>query len=351
MKKNKIVVYTAIAGDYDKLLAPELIEDGVDYVCFTDNPDLTSDLWQLRPFTPKEYKFAQQDPVRLARRVKVLPHEHFPDYEYSIWMDANLTLRGSVKELINIGLETCHLATWQMPERVLCTYQQAEALIKGNYDAADVIREQMTKYRLLGFPEMNAELDQHGVMTCVLVRKHMEPELMRAMYDWWAEIALHSRRDQLSFHYIAWKNQLKYYLYDGNARDNRFFIWRRHDSRVAYLQSLGQTILQQIESRAAERAIVLWGTGSAARQTMQALPGLKVEASVDSNSAHWGKEIAGLAVYSPEQLDARLHYVVIASSYYYEISTQLCERGFSDETDFSFGISKELIGLVNFKDW
>jgi hypothetical protein len=42
MKNNK-VVYTCITGDYDTLIEPRYVTEGFDYVCFTDNPSLTSD--------------------------------------------------------------------------------------------------------------------------------------------------------------------------------------------------------------------------------------------------------------------------------------------------------------------
>src|SRR5690606_15042833 len=35
---RKIVVYTAVFGDYDTLLLPEALDQEIDYVCFTDRP-------------------------------------------------------------------------------------------------------------------------------------------------------------------------------------------------------------------------------------------------------------------------------------------------------------------------
>lgn len=348
----KMVVYTAIAGQYDQLRIPEFITPDADYVCFTDNPELTSDFWTIRLFTDAEYKFSQGDPVRLARRVKVLPHEYFPDYEYSVWMDANLLPRGDLRRLVAQGLADCDFATWEMPERVLCTYQQAEALIKGNYDDPNVIRAQMKKYKLLGFPEHNAGLDQRGVMSCVLVRRHMKADLMRAMYDWWAEIALHSRRDQLSFHYIAWKNKLPYFLYEGNARDNEYFLWRRHDSRVEKFRRAGKDLSRAITEKAAGRSIYLWGSGSAALQTLDAMPELVIKGFIDNNPTKWGTSFHELPVVEPEPivLDKKHTFVVISSSYLPQISAQLRSFGFEDWLDFSSGISEQLQGLVNFKD-
>ena len=49
IKNNKIAIYTAFTGDYDTLKHPEVIDENCDYICFTDNAELTSDLWKIIP--------------------------------------------------------------------------------------------------------------------------------------------------------------------------------------------------------------------------------------------------------------------------------------------------------------
>ena len=46
-KEPKIVVYTCITGGYDNILEPSIITEGVDYVCFTDNPKMKSKTWRM----------------------------------------------------------------------------------------------------------------------------------------------------------------------------------------------------------------------------------------------------------------------------------------------------------------
>ena len=48
----RIVVYTAIFGDYDDLYEPMVKPDNVDYVCFTDSKTLKSDVWDVRYSLP-----------------------------------------------------------------------------------------------------------------------------------------------------------------------------------------------------------------------------------------------------------------------------------------------------------
>ena len=100
--KNKNVVYTCITGGYDTLTEPEFVSDGFDYVCFTDNVDLNSDVWEIRPL-PKETDSLSQ--VKKQRYVKLNPHLLLSDYDISIWVDGNVKINGDLntfmKEYIN----------------------------------------------------------------------------------------------------------------------------------------------------------------------------------------------------------------------------------------------------------
>src|SRR2546422_511368 len=41
-------VYTFIFGGYDDLKSPAIFTPGWDYICFTDDPTLRSDIWDVR---------------------------------------------------------------------------------------------------------------------------------------------------------------------------------------------------------------------------------------------------------------------------------------------------------------
>jgi len=63
----------------------------------------------------------------------------------------------------------------------------------------------------------------------VIIRKHNESDCIKAMEDWWSEIKYHSKRDQLSFNYVAWKNDFKFNYLDGDIRDNQYFNFIQHN--------------------------------------------------------------------------------------------------------------------------
>jgi hypothetical protein len=135
-----------------------------------------------------------------------------------------LVLKCHPTELIRY-LNGLDVATFKYPSTYGprdCVYQEAEACIKRRKDRPDVIEAQMARYRAEGYPE-------HGglVETSVVVRTFGET-VRRFNAAWWREICSGSRRDQLSFNYVAWKLDLNYSLLPGSRVSNPFATWRPH---------------------------------------------------------------------------------------------------------------------------
>jgi hypothetical protein len=222
VRKKRLVVYTAISNNYDTLQDPEFYSASCDYVCFSDDPHLQSQYWSIRLLDND-----MEEPTRRAKQPKILPHLYFPDYEYSVWVDGNLTIVGDVQELVEQYLIDHDLALFKHPDGRDCIYQEVEACIRYRKDSEETIRRQEARYRVLNYPEHN------GLPACmVILRRHNRPDLIRVMEDWWDEIVHYSKRDQLSFSFVAWKNSTSYTLIDDNARNNRYFRWRPHASAV-----------------------------------------------------------------------------------------------------------------------
>jgi hypothetical protein len=65
----------------------------------------------------------------------------------------------------------------------------------------------------------------NGLITgMIILRRHNEPDSIQTMEDWWTEISYRSKRDQLSFNYCAWKNNLNLNYIPGDSRNNEYFI-------------------------------------------------------------------------------------------------------------------------------
>jgi len=225
IKKKDIVIYTAIFGEKDKLIKPKFVPKNCDFICFTDS-DFNSSIWKVKKVKP-----IFKDPVRNARMYKILPHKFLSEYNCSIWIDGNMIVKGDINELIEGYLSKYNLAIYdhkQLPDSRGCIYEEAEALIKmakkGKYkDDPNIIRKQVEKYKKEGYPANNGL-----VSSMVILRRHNEPDVIKTMEDWWEEIKKHSRRDQLSFNYVAWKNKLNFVYLKGDSRNNKYFKHTPH---------------------------------------------------------------------------------------------------------------------------
>ena len=45
--ENKKVIYSANFGSYDLIGEPKFVDSDVDYIYFTDNPDVKSEIWSV----------------------------------------------------------------------------------------------------------------------------------------------------------------------------------------------------------------------------------------------------------------------------------------------------------------
>jgi GT2 family glycosyltransferase len=219
--RKKIVIYSAIAGDYDELKRPEYVSEGCDYVCFSDKRIGNHHHWQIRPFD-----YYNADPTRTARYVKLHPHVYFPDYEWSIWVDANLLIVGDMADFISGMPLNYHMATFKHPYRD-CIYDEASKCIDLKLDKPEIIMAQVNRYRSENYPH-NLGLSE----TNVIVRKHNEEDVIQLMNDWWKEIDNGSKRDQLSLNYVAYKNDIRlgFLAEDGiSVRNHPSFRLFRHN--------------------------------------------------------------------------------------------------------------------------
>jgi len=241
---NKKVIYTAIFGTDYYLHEPEVPIKGYDFICFTNDPNLKSDLWDIRQVTPI-YKEPDGALTRNARKYKSLPHRYLKEYDISIWMDGDLKITGDLdlltqehlkeKNLALLDHSLCGMTTTGNLNRRSCVYDEARFIKwagdnhprKSYKDNINTILSQMEKYQKEGYPSNNGL-----ARTSVIFRKHNDPQVIKTMERWWEEMKYGSRRDQLSFNYSAWKNELPFIYIQEDIDDNPWFKlmkrWRQH---------------------------------------------------------------------------------------------------------------------------
>ena len=81
---ERACVYTALFGRYEDLLEePISRESSIDFICFTDDPYLTSDTWQIRVVQ----RAITEDAARSSRYPQICPQRSLDDYDVSLYID------------------------------------------------------------------------------------------------------------------------------------------------------------------------------------------------------------------------------------------------------------------------
>ena len=220
------VIYTAVAGAYDEIKQPLIVREDYDYICFVDECGCNEKcgVWQLR-----QIPFRHEDPTRRARFVKINPHIVLPEYDYSLWMDANVSIAeefvyNRMDDLIDAGIGVACFSHWGRD----CVYDEAlECLVLGLDDSWKIIGNIL---RLLAsrYPRHKGLIESN-----VMFRHHTSGQIVAVDTLWWKMLARFSKRDQLSLNYALWKNHVPYELIFNfnpsmNARNSSAFIYTGH---------------------------------------------------------------------------------------------------------------------------
>lgn len=196
--KRKVAIYTALFGDYDKIKQIKVKNPFCDYYIFTDQKLPNNCDWQL-----KEYNFSEDisdNPILKNRFLKMHPHLLFPDYEYSIYIDAAIIIELDIMRLMS-RIGNNHLALFKHHAGIDCSYEEANRVKRIGIASQEIVDKQMNRYEIEGFPK------HFGFYECsIIVRKHNENDCISIMDTWWKEFLNESKRDQLSFMYSVWKN-------------------------------------------------------------------------------------------------------------------------------------------------
>ncbi len=183
---GRVVVFMAVAGPYDDLKEPLIVSDSADYVIFTDQPVPDDSIWQKRGFD-----YFNADTPRMARFIKLHPHVYFPNYDWAIWVDANLQLNAMPEDIIRNHVGQHDIATWHHPLRD-CVYDEAEECMKRSKDNDELISEQIKRYKAAAHPAHDRLFE-----TSVFISRPKEQKVRDFFNVWWREMEMGSRRDQL----------------------------------------------------------------------------------------------------------------------------------------------------------
>jgi hypothetical protein len=221
-----LVVYTVLMGAYEQPANPFPHDaTGFERICFTDDPHLV-----LKNWTVVVLDDVALDAARESRRPKLLPHDFLSEFEWSLYIDSSVRLKVNPVDIQRTyATPGNRFVCFKHPYRD-CIYDEAEEVILHGIDSERRVREQVDHYRQKGFPL------HHGLIAGgVLLRRHSDPEVVRVSTEWFEHVLRFSKRDQLSFNYVAWRNRFSYSMFPGSLNASDLVEWPvPRDGRLPY---------------------------------------------------------------------------------------------------------------------
>jgi|LSQX01.2.fsa_nt_gb hypothetical protein len=183
----KPIVYTCVYGDYDDLKdQPDI---GADYICFTDNPNLKSDVWEVR----YEPIYQHLHPRLRAKFYKLI----CPFDTLSLFIDGSIEITDpkiidKLSEYLDNGW-----ATYIHPSNRDCIEKELEASLPMEKYHGHPLTEQVEYYFSQGFPK------HYGLWACGVMLR--DGRFTNFGSKWMLENLAWSYQDQLSLPYLLWR--------------------------------------------------------------------------------------------------------------------------------------------------
>jgi hypothetical protein len=241
---TEICVYTNVTGGYERrLYKPRAQSRDVRFICFSDNPALATNGWELRDAI-RPPGIARPDLVN--RYHKLFAHRLLPEAACSIYIDANLQVTGDLVPLVDqLRRTNALLGAARHPERT-SYLDEIDACLRNckfKMDDEERVAAQKACYQQAGIP-------QAGLLAAgILVRRHGSAELDHAMTLWWNQIRAYTARDQISLPYVLWKTRLPHTVYDFNIlRDNGYTSIHGHGQQPSPLQLVKRRLVRSLRS-------------------------------------------------------------------------------------------------------
>lgn len=197
---ERLAIYTAVYGGYDTLPAAVEQDVDVDWICFTDDPELQVDGWRVE-LAQGRY----EHPRMSAKWFKARPDLALPGYRWTIWIDANMQVDSPAFAREARALAPSGLGVFRHPQRS-CIYREARASARtapGKYTDQPLL-EQVESYRAEGFPARS------GLFALGTIARDRDVQQVRDLGAMWLhECERWSYQDQLSFPVVAWRLGLR----------------------------------------------------------------------------------------------------------------------------------------------
>lgn len=174
-----------------------------DAIFFTDMPwPRRNNGWTV-VYLPNLFVFqssCRDPPQTMSRIPKLLPCEFLPHYAATLYIDNNIIVKRPISRMIRIMLGKKEWGALRHKRRH-CAYKEIDACIRHHKDRRDFLEAQRRAYLRAKLPR-GAGLAENPVIARV-----SSPRVTKICHLWWNETQRFSKRDQISFAFVAWKQK------------------------------------------------------------------------------------------------------------------------------------------------
>ena len=220
---TNLVVYTALFGDTEKLVEQDVASASTArFICFTDNPALTSSTWEVVHVEPR----FPADPRRSQRDIKIRGHELLHGFDVWLYMDNTVKLSVTPEALAEEWLGDADWAAIQHDSNTTL-WEEFDANLQLKKDTPERINEQLQDYSTF----YRDVLDQRPLWNGIFVRRNNAS--VNAFGELWFEHVLrYSGRDQLSMLIALSHVPLSVNRLDVNVRRSPWHSWPHRDGET-----------------------------------------------------------------------------------------------------------------------
>jgi hypothetical protein len=193
-----IVIYTVLTGSYEKLIQPRKIDPDFRYICFSDDNKVEKDsVWEYRSIP-----YCANNKQILSRYPKMHPHLLLDEFDYSVYIDANVqilddTLYKKVKQLASSNERLAGMKH----QEVSCAYVEGLRIYTiGKERNIEVILDTLRFLRRENFPYNYGMYEAN-----VIFRNHHDSMVIKQCELWWDCYSKYVKRDQVTYPYTLWK--------------------------------------------------------------------------------------------------------------------------------------------------
>ena len=225
---NKTIIYTVITGNYDTIKQPLVVEEGVEYVLFSNNLEIIdAGVWKVVQIPSEQWqgRTERENNILLSRKVKMLPHVYLPEEcEFSIYVDADMLIKEPLTRLLKDLREDTLFAACRHSYCGSVREEIEDLVAKCMVDATQ-IENQWQRYAEWGFND-NMGISENGL----LIRRHNDARVIQLMELWWEEYQKGCLRDQVSLMPCMYRTDFMTYFQfiEMDIRNNNFVEVMRH---------------------------------------------------------------------------------------------------------------------------